>query len=226
MAWTDSDLVILIPVLRRPHRVAQLMESIRACTPGARVVFMCTPDDDDEIAEVDRVGCERMTIPMEPDGDYARKINTGYRTTTEPLIFTAADDLRFHPGWFEAATARLTEPADVGVVGVNDLGSRRVRAGEHATHFLVTRDYVDTYGVIDAPRAVFCEVYHHFFVDDEMVATARHRGAWAMASDAVVEHLHHYYSKAPFDEIYKLGSAHSDLDSERFHARKHLWGAA
>jgi glycosyltransferase involved in cell wall biosynthesis len=222
MAWTDSDLVILVPVLRRPHRVAPLAESVKACTPGARLIFVCTPGDDDEIAEVDRVGCERILIPMEPDGDYARKINAGYRVTSEPLIFTAADDLRFHPGWFEAAAAKLADP-DVGVVGVNDLGSRRVRAGEHATHFLVTRDYIDTQGVIDTPRAVFCEIYHHFFVDDEMVGTARYRNAWAVASDAVVEHLHHYYGKSEFDQTYQLGCAYSDEDKQRFEARLHLW---
>jgi hypothetical protein len=153
------DLVILVPMLGRPHTVAPLVESIREATPGARALFLVSPGDDHVHAAVDEVDCERLTVPFEPVGDYARKINTGYRATTEPLIFTGACDILFHRGWFEAAMAKLR--FGVGVVGTNDLGNPRVMAGQHATHFLVTRAYANQHGTIDQPGAIFHEGYPH-----------------------------------------------------------------
>ena len=41
----SAELVILVPVLRRPHNVRPLLESVRATTPGARVLFIADPGD-------------------------------------------------------------------------------------------------------------------------------------------------------------------------------------
>jgi hypothetical protein len=220
--FRPADLAILVPMLGRPHHVVPLLTSIDATVPGARVLFLCTPGDRDVISEIDAAGRERVLVPRIPDGDYARKINLGYRQTTEPLLFTGASDLNFCPRWFEAARARL-EPG-IGVVGTNDLGSPRVKAGKHSTHSLVTREYADVHGLIDKPGAILHEGYHHFYVDDELVATARHRGAWAMASSSRVEHLHPYWNKAPRDKTYNLGCQKSQQDQAKFEARRHLWG--
>ena len=39
------------------------------------------------------------TMAPRTKGDYAAKINEGYRRSTEPLIFLGAIDIRFTPGW-------------------------------------------------------------------------------------------------------------------------------
>ena len=215
-----QGLVVIVPVLGRPHRARPVAESIRAATPTARILFVTTDGDTETITAVDATDSERLTLPPRPSGDYATKINTAIRSTTEPLVFTGADDLHWHPGWYEKALTRLTP--GVGVVGVNDLGSSRVHAGQHATHFLITRNYADL-GTIDGQPGVFHEGYHHFFCDDELVATARYRGAWAMATDAIVEHLHPYYAKAPRDATYDHGCAQSRKDGTRHAVRRHLW---
>lgn len=212
------DLAIIVPMLRRAHRVRPLLDSIRAtCT--ARVVFAVTPDD---LEVIDAVrGEESVNVPWQPAGDYARKIHAGIAATTEPLLFFAADDLNFHPGWLEAATSRLT--SGIGVVGTNDLCNKRVQRGEHATHCLVTRAYIDWYGTIDEPGKALHEGYVHEYVDDELVGTARHRGAWAFAEDSIVEHLHPMNGKAPMDEMYAAQAERMATSRALYKRRRQLW---
>lgn len=212
--------VILVPMLGRAHHVAPLVESIRR-TCDARVLFLVTPDDDEVDAAIDEVGGERLEVEYRQRGDYARKINAGYRATTEPLMFLAASDLRFHPGWFEAVTAKLGP--GIGVVGTNDLGSPRVMAGEHSTHSLVTRAYADEFGTIDQRGAVLHEGYVHEYVDDELVGTAKHRGAWAFAAESHVEHLHPDWGKAERDAMYADQRRRMSRSADLFKRRRRLW---
>jgi hypothetical protein len=207
-------------MLGRPHRVAPLLANIREQTPGAHVLFMLTPGDRDVRGEVNRSHAEWREVQRLPAGDYARKINRGYRTTSQPYVFTAADDLQFHPGWYEAARALMTER--IGVVGTNDLGSPRVIRGEHSTHSLIARWYADL-GTIDQPNKIYHEGYAHEYVDDELVATARKRNAWAFAPDSIVEHLHPDWGKAPSDPMYAQQRARMRRSRALFHRRNRLW---
>lgn len=215
-----TDLVVLVPILRRAHRVAPLLESVRS-TCDARVLFVCTVDDQAVLDAVDEAGAERMQIPWQSTGDYARKINVGIAATTEPLIFTGADDLAFQPGWLRAARARLRP--GIGVVGTNDRCNRRTIRGEHATHMLVTRSYVEQFGTIDEPGKFYHEGYPHEFCDDEAVATAKLRGAFAHARDSIVEHLHPMTGRAPTDELYDGQAARMVLGRPIFEQRRALW---
>lgn len=214
------DLVVIVPMLGRAHRVGPLLESIHA-TCNARVLFCCTEGDEGVIVAVDAAGAERLTFPPRSVGDYAAKVNAGYRHTSEPLLFLGACDIRFHPGWYEAATARLG--GRIGVVGTNDLGSPRVMRGEHATHCLVTRDYVDRHGTIDRPGEVLFEGYVHEYVDDELVGTAKRRRAWAFAGDSHVEHLHPSWGKAPADDIYEAQRHRMAASRTLYLRRRRLW---
>jgi len=216
--------LVVVPVLRRPHNAAPLAESLAAATPeGAyRLLFVASPGDTAEHDACKATGADLLVIdrPVMP-GDWARKINTAHRSSDEPILFLGADDLRFHPGWLESAESKLAEGAQV--VGTNDLGNARVMSGDHATHMLVTRAYVDEHGTIDEPGKVLHEGYPHEWVDDEMVATAKMRGVWAHATGSIVEHLHPNWGKAPMDPLYaaqRLRMAQGRLVFER---RRHLW---
>lgn len=217
-----ADVVIIVPVLRRPHRVAPLLESIDAATPeDHRVLFVCSAGDTAEIAAVESAGGEHIEIPDRRRGDYAVKVNTAYRSTVEPLLFLGADDLAFHAGWFDRAVARIR--GRVQVVGTNDLGNPRVMAGHHATHSLVTRCYVDELGTIDESGKVLHDGYEHEFVDDEFVGTAKHRGVWAFAADSIVEHLHPNWGKAPTDPLYDAQVRRMRASRRTFLNRRRMW---
>lgn len=211
-----TDLAILVPVLRRPQNVEPLLDSIFDTTPKARVLFLADPGDHDEHQAIREAGADMLVV----DGNYARKINAGVWNTGEPLIFLGADDLKFHDGWLDAAKAELTD--GIGVVGTNDLCNRRVIAGEHSTHSLVTREYAER-GAIDDPTRLLHEGYPHEWVDDEFVQTAKHRGAYAHAGDAVVEHLHPMVDKAPMDDLYAAQGKRMAQGRRIFNRRRRLW---
>lgn len=213
------SLAILVPMLGRAHRIEPLLASIRAATPTAKVLFLTAPTDADVRAAIDRTGEERLDVEYAP-GDYQRKINAGYRHTTEELLFMAADDVHFHPGWFEACKRRLCD--QIGAVGTNDLSNRRAIRGRHSTHSLVARWYADL-GTIDGQPGILCEEYPHEFCDDEFVATARKRRAWAHATDAIVEHLHPMASKAPMDDLYAQQGERMAAGRVIYQRRKRLW---
>lgn len=217
-----DPVVILVPVLDRPGHVAPLVESITAATPEPhRVVFIATRGDTAQIDAIHAVPNVDLLQIDEP-GTYVRKINAGFTATTEPLVFAAADDLRFHPGWYPAATAHLTD--QIQVVGTNDLGNPRVMAGRHATHNLFTRDYIDRRGgTVDGPGLVMHDGYRHWYCDDEFVGTAQRRGVWAFAPDSHVEHLHPIFGKGEMDDTYILGRAHNLEDRNRYRSRRRLW---
>jgi glycosyltransferase involved in cell wall biosynthesis len=213
-----SQLVILIPVLKRPHRVRPVLDSIAENTPGRlRVLFIPDPDDEPEITALTKASAEFIEIR----GNYGKKINAGVRHTTEPLLFFGADDLEFHPGWLEAAKAQLTE--GIGVVATNDLCNPRVMRGELATHPLVTREYCKL-GKIDDPDFVLHEQYQHEYVDREFSETAQHRGAFAYAAGSIVEHLHPMVGKAPTDELYDRLWDRMYQGRRVYNRRMHKWG--
>lgn len=206
-----GELVILVPVLRRPQNVAPLLASIRETHP-ARVLFIVDPDDSEELAAIDAESAEHMLYP----GTYPQKINAGIRHTSENLIFLGADDLRFRQGWFSAALNKL-DPH--GIVGVNDLIPRD---REHTTHFLVTREYTRR-GTIDGKPGVLSEAYRHERCDDELIATAKHRELYAYAEDSHVEHLHPLNGGAEMDATYAKGLESSRKDRRTYLKRRELW---
>lgn len=197
--------------------MAPLLQSICAATPAPHTtLFIASPGDTAEISAIRR---QRGNY-IEVTGNYAQKINEGVRATIAPLLFFGADDLHFHPGWFEAAKAAMTH--GVGVVGTQDLCNRRTIAGTHATHFLVTRAYTKL-GSIDNRFTPLHIEYPHEFVDDEFVATAKYRNAWAFAHNSVVEHLHPDANKAPMDALYAGQRRRMRAGRIIFSRRSRLW---
>jgi glycosyltransferase involved in cell wall biosynthesis len=216
--FVSEDLAILIPVLGRPHRVEPVLETIEKATPGARVLILADANDRLELAAVRQAPARDLRVELDiGGGNYARKINRGVGKTSEPFIFTAADDLEPRPGWFEAA--RKAMKRDVAVVGVNDLIQRR---RPHATHFLMTRAYAQL-PTIDGRPGPFYTGYSHWNCDDELIATAKHRGVYAYAAEAKVLHLHPMAKRAPDDRTYQRGRVRRRQDRKIFESRRHLW---
>lgn len=219
-------IAILIPMLGRPQAVDSLLASLGS-TPHS-VHFLCSPSDHEVIAAcryaaLEYHGVSVRVVPWEPGpGDWARKINLGFRETREPFLLLGASDLRFHPGWDEAAL-RVASKTGAGVIGTNDLGNRTVMAGKHSTHPLVRRLYIEEYGTIDEPGQVLHESYAHQWVDTELVETARKRGQWAFAADSHVEHLHPFWKKGAMDSTYEKALSTSREDHRLFMQRRRLW---
>lgn len=220
-----EEVAVIVPVLRRPQNAAPFMRSLRASTGLATAYAVCDDDDD----ETRRAWTEAGAVVLDAElrhrpGTFAEKVNTGFRGTKEPWLLLVGDDVRFHPGWLDRAL-RDVRP-HIGVIGTNDLSNPRVVAGEHSTHPLIRRSYIEENGASwDGPGVVCHEGFKHWFVDDEIVAVAKQRGAWRMAPLSVVEHLHPLFGKAADDEVYRLGQSHAAADKATFEKRVAEFGS-
>lgn len=207
-----DEVAVIVPVLRRPQNAAPFMVSLRASTGLANAYAIAEADDTETIAAWKEAGAE---VIISDGRSFARKVNVGHRATQmfgEQWLFLAGDDVKFHPGWLDYAQI-VAKTFNADVVGTNDLANPRVLAGEHATHLLVRRSYVDTLGASwDGPGTVACEAYNHWFVDDEIVTVAKLRGVFQPALGSVVEHNHPLFGKGEDDDVYALGQSYVEDD--------------
>jgi hypothetical protein len=208
---------VIVPTLGRPGNAAPFMESLRASGAGLANVYAVADPGEDEKAWLD-AGAMVILWDGPPPGTYAQRVNRASGVIKEPWLLLAGDDVKFHPGWLEQAQAAARDGADV--VGTNDLHNPRVTAGDHATHMMIRRAYIDEVGASwDGPGVVVHEGYGHWFTDDEIVTAAKQRGAWAMAIHSKVEHLHPLWGLAEDDETYRLGQSHIEADKALYAER-------
>lgn len=209
---------VVVPVLHRPQNVGRLMDSLRATTGMATAWFIVEDGDFEEMEAVQAAGAQLLFH----SGTFAQKVNSWYQTVTRnvaPWVLLVGDDAVFRSGWLDHALAQA-KLSGAKVVGTNDLANARVTRGEHATHMLIARDYIDEIGASwDGPGVVCHEGYHHWFVDDEIVTAAKQRGVWAPCLTSIVEHMHPIAGKAPDDEVYQKGRECADADRRRFYRR-------
>ena len=223
-----TELAVLVPVLNRPQNVAPLVESFLAGCVNSLLCFIPSVEDREEVDAIidislgeesfNRVG---MMAPQK-EGSWPCKINAGIGFVEADWYLCAADDVRFTPGWWEA-TKELRDDPRVGCIGTNDsataTGNPRVAAGEHTCHPLIRASYIRDHGTIDQVGVAVHPGYHHWYVDDELIHTAKARHAWAFCRESVVEHLHPYWKKAEWDDTYALGEKHADEDRQLFESR-------
>lgn len=207
---------VLIPSIPgRLENVAPLMQSLVASTGLAKATWILNGADLDKAALVQSLGGDVLWR----DGSFAEKVNFGFGATERPWVLLVGDDVRFRAGWLDAAQD-IARRYEVDVVGTNDLANPRVMRGEHATHPMIRRSYVETAGASwDGPGVVCHEGYRHWFVDDEIITVAKRRGMFQMALAAEVEHFHPIAGKAAMDETYKVGERHAKTDEALFRKR-------
>jgi glycosyltransferase involved in cell wall biosynthesis len=210
---------ILIPTVGRAHRIPVITANVLESTDHANVYFICEREDEQSIKTVVQTVGANLIVNRRTK-NYAGAINTGVAETDEPYLFTGADDLNFHPGWFETAVALMDKK--IQVVGTNDLGNSEVLAGLHSTHSLVSRNYA-TQGVVDQLGSMLHEGYHHNWCDTEFIRTAMARGRFAPCLEAKVEHLHYVWGKAPMDDGYSKSFSQEPQDRALFREREQLW---
>ncbi len=215
------SIVVIVPVYRRAHRVQPLMASFTESNPKARLLFVASPEDREELAALD--GIDHLVMEgRRRSGDWAAKINHGYRSTKETWIVCCGDDVHFHSGW-DKALMKTAKETGARVIGTSDMNPHADRAGIYSPHPAVHRSYADEFGTVDGPGAIMTEVYDHNYPDRELAATAIHRGEWAFSRGAVLQHLHPAFSSAPSDHTYRLGMRQFGRDGRLFRQRSRLW---
>lgn len=197
---------IIIPVLGRAHQIEPLLINLKKATDAPyRVLFVCSSGDDEARLECERSEADTLTVRWEPGyADFAKKVNLAYTHLEEEWLFQGATDLVFHPGW-ASRVLKVSDGFNVGVIGTNDLGNPMVKRGNHSTHTLFSRTYIEENdgGTWDNTGRVFSEAYSHEFVDTEFIQTAIMRGQFRSCRGAVVEHMHPHWGKGEMDATYE-----------------------
>lgn len=200
-------LAVLIPLMR-PHRIAPLVENIRETTEPCNIVVIATGECADAARDL------QVTLLEDEggiSGTYPNRINRAFRETTERYLFLGADDLAHHPQWFENALRVLEQ--GFSVVATND---RNNAAG---VHFVVDRQYINEMGGYrDGQGNVLYPGLLHQFCDDALRETARKRGRFAHAHDAIVAHQREWG-----DPIYTMGEAAGSHDHAVYVGNPDLW---
>lgn len=216
------DVAIFIPTLGRADRLPQVRQNALSSAPGKLAVyFIIEPTDEPAETILRELRAPYFFNSGKPN--YADAINTAYHKTSEPYFFTGADDLDFQPGWLDEAMQCMVSP--VRVVGTNDLHNGEVLKGEHATHYLVDRRYIqEESGIADQPDTVLYNGYVHNFTDIEFVGLAKKRGRFAPCLSAVVEHRHWGWGLNPKDTTYAKQDGSWQADSDKFNQRREAFG--
>lgn len=215
------SIAVIVPVYKRPHRIQPLLESFNATNPDAHLLFVASPEDREEIAALQGIPHLVMPLRRRP-GDWAAKINLGYRSTTDEWIVACGDDVHFHPRWDHhiLLTHRLKKKR---VIGTSDMNPRADVLGIYSPHPAIHRSYADDLGTIDRPGEIMCEAYDHNYPDRELAATAIWRGEWAFCKRAVLQHLHPAFNAGPTDATYRLGMRNFGRDGRLFRQRSRRW---
>jgi len=212
---------IFIPAFKRSNRFQAVIDNITANTPENtyKIYFILEKNDQPSIDE-----CIHLDLNFylnEHEACYAGAINTAYEKTTEPYFFTGADDLNFHTGWLSKALDCMENGKEV--IGTNDMGDIPIGEARDATHYLISRKYIqEQSGRIDCPNMVLYP-YEHNYTDKEFIETAKARGVYAYAKESLVEHLHWAWNKAKMDETYQRGFESNERDRQTYLSRQHLW---
>lgn len=213
----DERVTVIVPVLGRPQNAEPFMRSLRASTGLADVLMAPSPGDEPSIDAWLDADME-VQVSLAVANTFAEKINAAMAEVKTDWIFITGDDVRFYPGWLDHAL-HVAKMTGAQVVGTNDLGNPRVMAGHHATHLLISTEYIRKVGASWEGPGVVCGPYRHWFVDDEIVMAAKQRGVWAFAAASHVEHLHPLWKKGEVDDTYILGQQHVDEDRKMFEQR-------
>jgi glycosyltransferase involved in cell wall biosynthesis len=214
-----ADVDVIVPVLGRSQNAAPFVESLRASTDRATIWVVVQAEDKETREAWLSADVDELVWATAEQVSFAQKVNLVFAAenwANAPWLFLCGDDVRFHPGWVEAALV-MSENADV--IGTNDLGPGVDET--FSPHLLINRVYVEERGASwDGPGVVCHEGYRHNYVDVEIIAVARQRGVWAMAMDSVVEHLHPFNGKGEDDATYRLGQSFVDADAAVWRERQ------
>lgn len=211
--------VILIPTYFRANRILKIVDNIKLSTQFPTYPLFIVDKLDAPSINI----CHLYKIPylISKGNSYACAINEGFEHVDAVYYFAAADDLIFHDKWLEEIFKTHRNYRNGLVIGTNDLLNKDVLAGNHATHYLFTRGYIERYGgTFDNSSKVLYEGYDHNYTDREFIDLAKSRHVFFPSLNAIVEHDHYEKNPAKMDPTYRKTRKRIRQDRLLYEARK------
>jgi len=187
------EVSVILPTTGRPGRAEQCVRRLLETLDGIDAEVICVVDlDEDTKARLEALG-EPVRV-LYSDAGYRGKSkawNDGLAASDGAYIVSAADDVWFGDGWYEAALdAMATLPDGGGLVGFNDTHTQK------PTHWMATR-----WWIVNGMGGVMAwEFYPTSHNDVETYIRAARAGRYMWAQNAVVRHDHFIFGSRGFDE--------------------------
>lgn len=207
----EKELSIIIPTLKRPVQLSNLINQIRATAPkDLSYEIIAIPDSDDEFTlelllemNVETIVSPKGTTPIQ-------KWNLGLSKSKGNWIFQGADDILFPPNWWPSIMATPNQ----GFIALSD---GRIKAQAYEPHYLATREWLKTNqnGVLAVPH------YFHWGNDVEIGERANKLGHFVRAG-IVFPHNHYVWNTAKKDSTYSKAEKYHKIDLETLNHRRSL----
>lgn len=214
-----ADIIqVVVPTYRRLDALQSTYDQLKDL-PGIDLIFVAHERDDASRLKLAHLGVKYVIDTQPPSGVNAT--NCGYWGVSTKWFVIGQDDFRWHEGWLDEAL-RVQQETYALVVGFND-GYEGNRP-EHSVGWLINRPFVENNSLsIGFPNVIFNPHYKKNFSDNELCETARHRGVYAYAPKALLEHLHPSFGKSQSDATYEVLDKRFEEDFALYNSRKHLW---
>ncbi len=194
--WTlmKSDLLVVLPTRGRPGNLNRFIESFAATTELPSDLHIIADDDDHGV--LNAMISSHAQMHVIPRASTAYKVNYAAvpgAKTHRAVMFLGDDNVFRTPGW----DRRVIEELDImggGMIHVNDLGGQEAFI---PCNIAISSSIVNALGYFDHPSM------NHFFVDNVWMELGRGAGCIKYLPDVVIEHMHHIFGKAEFDQLYQ-----------------------
>ena len=199
---------LLIASKGRAHNLKNLVNNIfdTATRPEeVEILFLVEERDPESYAVLSAIDHPRIIVKV----INSEEMNSNFSNVLLPLarrsiFMVAADDLKFNTiGWDQVVEDKINSYSDgIVLITPND----GVRKGEIATHFFVTKRWVDAMGYITPP---------HFtaeYADTWMTHVAQRLDRFVYLPLLNIEHLHHSVGKSEYDATYQEKDGRSHID--------------
>lgn len=185
---------VLLPTRGRVQQAVNCIDRLLDTAPVD--VFLVTEDPAEKFLGLpDQAGVHFLSCS---DGMWAtQKWNMALKAAARWDAFVlGADDLVFGDGWLDE-TMKLVERG-FGCVSFNDFVTDGNQLG---THYLMTKSFITDFN----GGVMVCPHYRSWCLDVETTERAKRAGAYAWASQAMVEHRHVHFKKSSMDATYQRG---------------------
>lgn len=184
IAYKLPTVSIIIPQLGREDGLAKCLDSIRDLDYPKHLI---------------------STHIIEGNETVPKKVKSGVEESTGEYIVYAANDMTFDPQCLKKAIA-ASYVKNKALVSFNE-GELYPDKGNICTHFLIKREFLQH---LDS-QEIFCTDFTHAGVDNYLWAQADKLNQAYWCEEAKITH-NHFSKTGMFDDIYKKGWRHSDID--------------
>jgi hypothetical protein len=191
---------VLVPSRGRPEMFGRMYDSIRGTVtyPRSVEVVLWIDDDDDSAIEYPWITDDDVLIRMirGPRRLLSECWNECYQQARGEILMHAGDDITFNtPGWDIRVREEFTKlPDRIGLVFGEDLSTN---FPDLATHGFLHRRWVETVGYFLPP--LFSSDWNDVWISE----VAKQLGRLVPMPDVVIEHHHHSFGKAEYDQTHR-----------------------